>query len=630
MRNGWIAVAALLVAWMTTPASVSAQETPKEKAEAHGEAEPMEGIADDAGDPATRGSAEQKAAGVTRGRPGESTVPRTGTVATRPEPTSEPYALPRTGMRATREKGEDILPLKFHLHGYYRARYNWIQNTPLSSPGGFPPPAGTKQNAQDTNYGYMRLRLEPEVVYGPNPDLPIARLQVTIDGFDNVVFGDNARVFNVPLFSVDQSVTTVDGTDLRDTLKLERAWIEFLVPVGQMRVGRMESHFGVGLLTHAGNDLAEWGDFLQGETFDRILFVTRPMTVARGISKGDTRKTPLIYAFAYDRLSQDPVVDSTIRAANVGGPAASDYQFRPFFTTFPERSTFPLEYLAGKNRVTNEIINVLAWFDEEFGNSPSDELFAGTYIVYRWQDSTNSKITIIDAAWRMQYTLDASRLALATEGEFTGILGHSGALALTGGCPPAPCNRGTAGIYNLLGRFGVRDPGNWEAMLEGGWASGDDNLLFNNKLTTRAYNTNVKVGLLMYQVALKSLSFDALAPLGAAELGANGSVWNSKYFWPSGRFTIVNGLEVHGAFLLGWGHKLAPEVYGQKVSNCGFKKKCFYGWEADLALRARMGKNDIVWIDLESAVMQPGKAFTTAGLQDKFLWTIQLRSAMIF
>ncbi len=230
----------------------------------------------------------------------------------------------------------------------------------------------------------------------------------------------------------------------------------------------------------------------------------------------------------------------------------------------------------------------------------------------------------------MQYSLGPNKLALTTAGEYYTILGHSGAIPITGGCPPQPCNRGTANIHNVIGEFGVKDPGNWAAQLQGGFASGDDNLLFNPRLTTRAFNTNVKVGLLMYQVALKSLGIDALAPFGAQDLGPNGSVWNSKYFWPSARFTIVNGLELHGAFLIGWGHKLAPEIYGQKVSKCGFQKKCFYGWEADLALRAKMGNNDIVWADLEAGIMQPGKAFTTAGLQDTFLWTVQLRTAMIF
>jgi hypothetical protein len=57
---------------------------------------------------------------------------------------------------------------------------------------------------------------------------------------------------------------------------------------------------------------------------------------------------------------------------------------------------------------------------------------------------------------------------------------------------------------------------------------------------------------------------------------------------------------------------------------------CFMGWEGDLALRAKVGAKDIVWVDLEGGVMQPGKAFTNAGFDRALLWTTQLRAAMIF
>jgi hypothetical protein len=163
----------------------------------------------------------------------------------------------------------------------------------------------------------------------------------------------------------------------------------------------------------------------------------------------------------------------------------------------------------------------------------------------------------------------------------------------------------------------------------GGFASGDDNILFNNDLTTRGFNTNVKVGLLMYQVALYSLSWNRLATFSAQELGANGSVYNSKYLYPQFRFEIISGLEAHATFLVGWAHKLDPALYGASESKCGFKAACFLGWEADVALRARIGQ-DIVWTDLEVGIMQPGDAFTNAGMSGRFLWTVQLRAAMVY
>ncbi len=629
MKYGWIAVVAMMAALLST-GPVAAQDAAEAEAAAEGvEAEaPMSEL-----DKLKAMEAESETQTVVGARPPSATSsPQTGAAGMGTE------AAERERMRASvgevgksvRQKGEEAVPLKFKFHGYYRARYNWIGNAPMpkGSQPGTPTGAFPSKNA---SYGYMRLRLDPEVTYGPNPDLPIARLRFTIDGLDNVTFGDNARVFSSPLFAVDQSLTTTEGFDLRESLKLERAWIEFLVPIGQVRVGRMESHWGMGTLTHAGNGLAEWGDFMRGETFDRILFATRPITLARGIAKGDTRSTPLIFAFVYDRLTQDPVGDPTISAP----PVASNPNFFPFYTTFDERSTFPLAYLTNLDRRVSEIVGVLAWHDEDYGRGATDELFAGVYMVYRFQKSTESRILIPDVAWRLKHTLKKKRnLAITTEGEYYAILGHSGALAFTGGCPPEPCNRGDAGIHNVLANIGVMDEGNWSFKFEGGYASGDDDTLSfvesPKKLTTRGFNENVKVGLLMYQVALKALTYSALTPLGANSLGANGSVYNSKFLLPSFRFTVVPGLELHTQVVVAWADKLDELIFQASNDSCSFSSECFMGWEADLALRAKMGAKDIVWIDLETGIMQPGKAFTNAGFNDAWLWTVQLRAAMIF
>ncbi|MEZ4287784.1 MAG: hypothetical protein R3A47_06490 [Polyangiales bacterium] len=492
---------------------------------------------------------------------------------------------------------QDTIPLNFNFHGYYRARYNWINNLPYRTSTG-------TMTKEDASFGTMRLRLDPEITYGPNKKQPIARLRITLDGFDNVVFGDNARVNNVPIFAVDQSATDIYGFDLNDTLKLERAWMEFLVPVGQIRVGRMESNWGLGVLTHDGNGLAEWGDFLRGETFDRVVFATRPLTIFNALTKDDARPTPLIYAFVYDRLSQDPINDPL-------DPSLPQATFAPFFSTFPERSTAPYAFVAGKAERTNEIVNALMWSDPDYGTAESDELFAGIYIVNRWQDLTNTRLTIPDVAWRLKHTLK-NGLQVSTEGEMVTILGRSGALAFTGGenggaCVSSPCAEGKGRIFNVLARAGVAKEGTWAARLEGGFASGDDSILSNNTLKTRAFNTNVKVGMLMYQVALPTLTAYRLG--SAQALGANGSVWNSKFLYPQFRYWVLPKiLEVHGTFLLGWAHKLDPLVYSVQEDSCGFKKKCFMGWEANVALRTSIGADDIIKIDLEGGLGSPGRS----------------------
>ena len=658
MKYGWIAIVAMMAALFSAE-QVAAQGTYGPE-EIGAEESPLS-------DPDT--NVDDSMSELEKLKAMDAEAPTKTVTGARPPSTTSGAAVGQAGMgtqasereRAMRSVGdvgqsvrrsdEEAIPLKFQFHGYYRARYNWIGNAPM--PVGSVAGAQSRYPSKNASFGEMRLRLDPEVTYGPNPDLPIARLRFTIDGLDNVVFGDNARVFSVPLFAVDQSATDRNGFDLGETLKLERAWIEFLVPIGQIRVGRMESQWGPGLLTHAGNGLAEWGEFYRGETFDRILFATRPITLARGISKGDTRQTPLIYAFLYDRLSQDPVVDPTISSAVDGSSgAATNPNFKPFYNTFPARSIFPLAAQTNLDRRVNEIANVLAWFDEDHGRAATDEFFIGTYVLYRWQQSTNSRIIIPDVAWRLKHTLKKKRnLAITTEGEFYPILGHSGALAFTGApgandptvsCTGEPCAEGKARIYNMMARIGVMDEGSWAFQTEGGWSSGDDNILSgafpgtpNEQpaiLRARGFNENVKVGLLMYQVALKALTFQSLFPLNAQELGAHGSVWNSKYIMPSFRFTIVPGLEVHTQFLVAWADKLDPVIYGtgNVNSQCAVDAACFMGWEADLALRARMGAKDIIWVDLETGIMQPKQAFTNAGFNDAYLWTVQLRAAMIF
>ena len=513
---------------------------------------------------------------------------------------------------------DEILPLKVKLNGYYRARYSWIEGIPGA-------------DSSTASFGEMRLRLEPQVEYGPNPELFIARLHITIDGLDNVVFGDNARINNVPILATAQSATDINGFDLNDTLQLKRVWMEFLVPFGQMRVGRMQSHFGTGLLTHNGNDLAEWGEFTGGETFDRILFITRPLTIYNALATGDARKTPLVYAFAYDRLSQDGITDPI---TSRGTPS-----YAPYFSSFPDRSNAPYDYVSGQKERASEIINAVAWFDEEFGNAENDELFLGVYSVYRFQPLTKTRLLILDAAWRVKYTFGSNRLTFKTEGDFVTIQGKSGALAFTGGpggaaCIAAPCNKGTAALYNVMGRIGLADEGVWEARFESGFSSGDAELTGNAKLTSRAFNQNIKVGILMYQVALRSVSYRKLTPLNAQALGANGSVWNSKYFYPSFRYFVLPGIfELHGAFLVGWAHKKDSNVFGRAFgasSKCGLKSSCFLGWEANLALRTKMGVNDVMHIDIEGGLMGVGDGLKSAGVTQDFLWTVQMRSAMVF
>ncbi|MCZ7686423.1 MAG: hypothetical protein M5U28_49770 [Sandaracinaceae bacterium] len=126
-------------------------------------------------------------------------------------------------------------------------------------------------------YGFMRLRLDPAVLFGSDRANPVAALRMQIDALDNVVFGDNARLAGTPLFAADPSRTSLIDGDLDSWFYLRRLWLEFLTPIGQVRIGRQPSQGGVGILFNDGNGFRnDFGDALDGTTFDRILFATRP------------------------------------------------------------------------------------------------------------------------------------------------------------------------------------------------------------------------------------------------------------------------------------------------------------------------------------------------------------------
>ncbi|MFW6085900.1 MAG: hypothetical protein ACODAG_01750 [Myxococcota bacterium] len=531
---------------------------------------------------------------------------------------AEAGGLTPSGANRAKASAEDgkIIPLDVALHGFYRARWNWLNNVPREDPDGVAGPIIPGTN--DLSFGYHRLRLEPTVTYGPKKDAPIAALRMQIDALDNVVFGDNAAIGGVPLFAENPSLTNIGGFDLQDSFFLKRAWLEFLIPVGQIQVGRMPSHWAQGLLAHGGEGLAEWGDFIEQTTFDRILFATRPLTVYNALAKGDSRPTPLIFALAYDRLVEQP---------GRGG----DRIVGPLTTSDEDRSRFPFQWLGDKDNQVNELVQALIWKDDDFGRLTTDHLTLGAYFVYRWQNDIGAKAFISDIMWDFQYGMGAGLPSFFTEGEVMNIRAK--------GETPIAGLLTDANIWAALGRAGVVQPDEYKFFLEAGFDSGDETLATNPELKTRPFHENVKVGLLMYQVAMLSVSNRQLLPQFNA-LGANGSAWNTKYFWPQGRYSIMDGVEVHGGFLVGWAHKLNQVFSQPDGSACGFGGDCFLGWEVDAALRLRWGDNDLMWLDIESAIMKPGDALTrdgdtqnAGGLSDDWgdmLWTVQMRVAMMF
>lgn len=117
-----------------------------------------------------------------------------------------------------------------------------------------------------------KLRLEP--VFNVYEDI---KIKMQIDILDNLVLGSTPEGFpkslNIPLvaFSNTQNPPSDGINALADSVRVRRAWAEVMTPLGQIRMGRMPSQFGMGIIANEGRGL----DTDYGDSADRLMFITK-------------------------------------------------------------------------------------------------------------------------------------------------------------------------------------------------------------------------------------------------------------------------------------------------------------------------------------------------------------------
>lgn len=148
-----------------------------------------------------------------------------------------------------------------HWHGAFRTRSNLFWNLDLDrgpTPSGAPlfPVPLADPTSQLLTHVDMRLRTDLSFV-APNGGLAV---HLRLDLFDDLALGS----------APDGPPSAATGqTPSSATLLIKRAWAETLTPFGVLAAGRMGSHWGLGLLTHGGDD----PDSDSGDAADRIAFV---------------------------------------------------------------------------------------------------------------------------------------------------------------------------------------------------------------------------------------------------------------------------------------------------------------------------------------------------------------------
>jgi hypothetical protein len=524
----------------------------------------------------------------------------------------------------------DVTELKWATEGYFRTRTYLTTNlapqdrTTLTLSNG---EQLVMPDIRRTSYIVSRFRLMPSVSYGK-----IAKLQMQLDGMDDVLWGDNNGLSSAPLFATETTNQGFLGDDQVASIQLKRVWAEFNVPVGLMRVGRMPSHWGMGLLANGGGTghidpttpvgeprrkvldhffPDDFGDKHFGSTADRILFVTRPLTVYRTIAKKGVAAHPLIVGYGYGKLSEAP--------------------FLPFEP--PERTFRPYGQQGfisrGGSDDVNEHVLIALWNEPEWGTRYTDELRAGSYVVFRTarEGSTNpseidptmtcgtfegqpvpcrdtgSLVAIFDAWWRVRFG------NIFTEGEAYHIQGTT-----FGGVPfPSRNEKKKASIQGGVARVAWLTD-RWDAMLEVGHASGDDDL-GDEKFTQRGLHPDFNVGLVLFEETLRELSARTYGPPfisvenpdGARGFFSNGGVINANYIFPKAKLRVpALALEAYGGVLLAWVDTLATNGVAMFYADETGGSK-FLGTEVDVGVRTSFAGGHMRFA-LESGYLRFGKA----------------------
>jgi hypothetical protein len=553
--------------------------------------------------------------------------------------------------------------IKWSTEGYYRARSVWLTNLAPQAATTLVDPVTNDEiimpSIARTSYLTQRLRIMPTVSYQK-----LASLNLQIDAIDDVLWGDNNGVSSAPLFATETSDQHFLGGRVRDSVTIPRAWVQFNIPVGLMRVGRQPSHWGMGLLANGGGTANldtitppppgepdrpaqdhffddDFGDNHFGSTADRILFVTRPVSIAKTIMKAKNKESKIVVGYAYDKLSESPLLPAE-------GFTGS---FRPF-----GQQGF-LSRRGGDD--VNEHVFLAVYSDPDWDQVRyTDQLRAGIYTVLRTSkkgstfpsdlpdlvaegancsgamedpsvqvpcEDTGSKVYIADLWYKLRYG------PWYSEAELIHIGGKT-----FGGVPfPSKNQLKKANINGGVFRFGyLTDP--YDGILELGHSSGDD-WLEDGTLKQRAMHPDYNVGLILFEEILREqtarafLSFiSSENPEGAQGLMSRGGVINANYLHPKVRWRPgLPGVEVVGALLMAWAHKLPiTGVNSFYLPTADSGRGSYYGTEFDLALKANFSGK--MHFSLESGYLLYGDALKAKLTRANGSFTIQSRIAFMW
>ncbi len=123
-------------------------------------------------------------------------------------------------------------------------------------------------------WGEHRLRWEPSLTWGP------VRVKLDLDFVEGHLLGDTEDLS--PDYRRLDRRAEYEGREF-PRFPLRQAWLEYLSPVGLLKIGQMTSSYGSGILSNDGvDDDDRFGLRRHGDIVERVLFATTPFRPLTG------------------------------------------------------------------------------------------------------------------------------------------------------------------------------------------------------------------------------------------------------------------------------------------------------------------------------------------------------------
>jgi len=518
------------------------------------------------------------------------------------------------------------LAMDFSTHGYYRTRVVALDDVDLQTANNSI--AYSNNRVGFVSYNQMRLRLEP--VLKINDHLSI---MAQFDILDNVLYGtQQTKQLNVlsplvgtltmPAGAGSFWMTGAEAGDQK-AINVRRVWADILTPIGEFRIGRQPSHWGLGIFQNDGRD--RQSDF--GDTADRIMYLLQYDIASSGTITGG-----LLWDIAYDAQRDQRIgYGDTVREQAMPSNSRDTQQYAAIIMF--DRPEMTIGAFGGIRRrngpdgattmpVTDALNNIV------MAGVDGDTLlyFADLYARYQYE---NYKFQLEGVYIGGKVTTGLAVDAVPFRG-------------LTAADPADPC--GTGGIICLppkqsmgvlMAAFEAEGVYKWggEWKFQAGYAEGDSDPL-SGKITQLGFRPDYQVAFLMFNRPLgTSPSYygePAYAPGTTAKLG--GGQWisanfvnNALYFTAgykhkfnvSGAIPDCDWLKVGGKVITAWAPSKNVDIdFSQVVGTPNLPEisesadsffKRWYGFEFDFIAEAKFFEH--LYTALEGGVIIPGREY---------------------